>query len=179
MGFFDRILLFISMITLLLISLGTLLLALGLISLDFLGTSISHLYGRLDAGIVALFFLLSCIRLLFIALGPRGRAARSIVSRNEMGEIKISFAALENLIKKSVREVKEVRETSTKVFPLPGGVKVRLRAVVSPKNNIPAISREIQEVVGARVKEIMGIDLEEVEVFIENIAEEAGSAKIQ
>ncbi|NLP17785.1 MAG: alkaline shock response membrane anchor protein AmaP [Firmicutes bacterium] len=178
MGFFDRILLFITMICLAIISLGTLFLAFGLLSLDFLGTSISHLYGRLDAKLVALLLFLACIRLLFITLGPK-RQAKSIVSRNEMGEIKISFAALENLIKKTVREVKGARETKTRVVPMPGGVRVRLQAVINPELNIPAISEEIQGVIARRIKEIMGVEVEEVEVFIENIGDEISSVKVQ
>ncbi len=178
MGLFDRVLLFITMLSLAAISLGTLLLAFGLISLDFIGTSISQLYGRLDAKLVALLLFLACIRLLFMALGPK-RRTRSIVTRNEMGEIKISFAALGNLIKKTVQEVKGARETKTQVVPMPGGVRVRLWAVINPEYNIPAISEEIQGAIGTRIKEIMGVDVEEVEVFIENIADDISGVKVQ
>ncbi|MGB4231894.1 MAG: alkaline shock response membrane anchor protein AmaP, partial [bacterium] len=121
MGFLDRILLLVAMLSLVFLSLFALLLAFGLLSLEQLGTSIAYLYGRYDLGLVALLLLLASLRLLYLALGRRGQG-RGISSRTELGELKISFAAVENLIQKTVRQVKGARETKVRVKGTPGGV---------------------------------------------------------
>ncbi|HHY36652.1 MAG TPA: alkaline shock response membrane anchor protein AmaP [Firmicutes bacterium] len=178
MGFLDRILLFVAMLSLVFLSLFALLLAFGLLSLEQLGTSIALLYGRLDVGLVALFFLLASLRLFYLALGRRGQG-RGISSRTELGELKISFAAVENLIQRTVRQIRGARETRVRVKGTPGGIAVKLQVVVNPEENVPALSKRIQEAICLQVRETMGIEVAEVNVHIANIGQEALEKKIE
>lgn len=178
MGFLDRILLLVAMLSLVFLSLFALLLAFGLLSLEQLGTSIAYLYGRYDLGLVALLLLLASLRLLYLALGRRVQG-RGISSRTELGELKISFAAVENLIQKTVRQVKGARETKVRVKGTPGGVAVKLHLVVNPEENVPALSKMIQEAICEQVRETMGIEVDEVSIFIANIGQEALGKKVE
>lgn len=103
---------------------------------------------------------------------------KSIVQRAELGEIRISLVAIENLVQKTVREVGGVRETRTRVNPGAEGIKVKVHAVMNPENHLPSISKEIQEVIRRRVRETIGVEVEEVAVFIDNLGTEVG-AKVQ
>ncbi|MGB4314998.1 MAG: alkaline shock response membrane anchor protein AmaP, partial [bacterium] len=136
------------------------------------------LYGRYDLGLVALLLLLASLRLLYLALGRRGQG-RGISSRTELGELKISFAAVENLIQKTVRQVKGARETKVRVKGTPGGVAVKLHLVVNPEENVPALSKMIQEAICEQVRETMGIEVDEVSIFIANIGQEALGKKVE
>ncbi|HHW92799.1 MAG TPA: alkaline shock response membrane anchor protein AmaP [Firmicutes bacterium] len=178
MGFLDRILLFVAMLSLVFLSLFAFLLAFGLLSLEYLGTSIASLYRRPDVGLVAIFLLLAGLRLFFLVLGNRGQG-KGVSSRTELGELRISFAAVENLIQKTVRQVKGARETRVRVKGTPRGVTVKLQVVVNPEENVPALSKEIQEAICLRVRETMGIEVEEVSVFIANIGHEAPGKKVE
>lgn len=169
MGIFDRIILSIYTFTLAFLSLGVILISLRLISLEQVRTSISLIYGQWEAGLVAAVFLLVSIRLLLAGLRSR-RGSGTIIHHNDMGDVHISLTAVENLVEKAARHVRGVRGVKVAAGHTPAGLKVRVRAVISPESNVPAVTAEIQRRVGEYIKNTVGVELADMHIFVENIS---------
>lgn len=170
MGIFDRIILSIYTFLLTFLSLGVILISLRLISSELVGTSIQgYIYGRWEAGLVGAVFLLVSVRLLLAGLRSK-RGKNTIVHHNDMGDVHIAIDAVENLVEKAARHVRGVRGVKVAASHTGAGLTLRLKAVVAPEANVPAVSAEIQRRVHEYVKNTVGIDVAELNIFVENIS---------
>lgn len=169
MGIIDRIILTIYTFLLAFLSLGVVLTALQLIPRDFLWTSVSSIYGQWEAGLVATVFLLVSVRLLLAGLRSR-RGKNAIVHHNEMGDVHISIGAIENLVEKAARHVRGVRGVKVAAEHSSAGIKLRLKAVISPESNVPAVTAEIQRRVNEYINNTVGIELADMQIYVENIS---------
>lgn len=169
MGIIDRIILSIYTLLLAFISMGVILLSLRLISLDLIWTGISHISGQWEAGLIGAVFLLMSIRLLLAGLRS-SLVKDSIVHHNDMGDIHISYDAIKNLVEKTARHTRGVRDVKVIVNRDGQGLKVSLKVVVSPEVNVPSISAELQQRIHEYIKNTVGVELTDVEVFVENIS---------
>jgi len=169
MGIIDRIILSIYTLLLAFLSLGVILLSLRLISLDLIWTGISHISGQWEAGLVGAVFFMISIRLLLA--GMRSRLMKNtIVYHNDMGDVHISLEAIKNLVEKNARQTRGVRGVKVCVNHDKQGLKVSLKAVVSPEVHVPSISAELQQRIHEYIKNTVGIELVDVEIFVENIS---------
>jgi len=169
MGIIDRIILSIYTLFLAFLSVGVILLSLRLISLELIWTGISHISGQWEAGLVGAVFLLISIRLLLA--GMRSRMVKdTIVHHNDMGDIHISFDAIKNLVEKTARHTRGVRDVKVSIKRDGEGLKVYLKSVVSPEVHVPTVSAELQQRVHEYIKNTVGVELTDVEVFVENIS---------
>jgi uncharacterized alkaline shock family protein YloU len=169
LGILDRLFILLSILFLIVSSLTAFSLCLGILPLQILETSFSTLNGRFDLAVGALLVLFVGIRLLYLTLSKQ-RRVKSIEVKGELGNIKISLQAIENLVHKVVREVPGVRQTKAKVKLVAEGVEIGLKAVINPEHNIPRVAETLQELIGQQVQETMGIRVEQTEVLVENIS---------
>lgn len=169
MGIFDRIILTIYTFLLAFLSLGVILIALRLIPLDIVWTSVASMYGQWEAGLVAAVFFLVSIRLLLAGLRSR-RGKNAIIHHNEMGDVHISIGAVENLVEKAARHVRGVRGIKVAAEHTAGGLKLRLKAIISPESNVPTVTAEIQKRVNEYIQNTVGIELTDMHVYVENIS---------
>ncbi|MBP2642270.1 MAG: hypothetical protein H6Q67_157 [Firmicutes bacterium] len=170
MGIFDRVILTVYTIMLSFLSLGVVGISLRLIPLDWVWTSISVLYGRLEASLVGAVFFLVSIRLLLAGIRLRKRERNTIVHHNEMGDVHISISAVENLVEKVSRHVKGVRDVKVSALHTKEGLKVSIKAAVSPDTNIPTVTDEMQKKVFDNIKNTVGIELADMKILVENIS---------
>ena len=172
MGLAKRILLIFLGIIILLGGLWIIFLTLGLLT----GLNIFGFYWlEGNFNYTALGFLLIIAGVLLIAFfSSRGKkkASGSIVSFNEIGEIRVSFRAIENMVLTASRKVKGIREVSTHIDTTEQGLVLYLRIKPIPDLPIPALVRELQETVRNYVQEISGSGVAEVKVLVENIAQD-------
>lgn len=169
MGIFDRIILSIYTFLLAFLSLGVIVLSLRLIPLELVGTSLNYIYGQWEAGLVGAVFLLVSVRLLLAGLRSR-RGRNTIVHRNEMGDVHISLDAVENLIERAARHVRGVRNVKVDAEHTGSGLKVYLKAVISPESNVPTVTEEIQSRVHEYIKNTVGIELTDMRIYVHNIS---------
>lgn len=169
MGIFDRIILSIYTFLLAFLSLAVVLISLRLISLEHVWTSLSLIYGQWEAGLVAAVFLLVSIRLLLAGLRSRG-SGNTIIHHNEMGDIHISLDAVENLVEKAARHVRGVRGVKVRASHSTAGLKLRVKAVISPESNVPSVTAEIQQRVAEYVRNTVGVELADMQLLVENIS---------
>ncbi len=96
----------------------------------------------------------------------------SVTSFSEMGEVRISLKAVENMVLMAARSVKGIREVSTRTESTEQGLVIYLRIQPIPDIPIPGLASELQEKVKAYVQEISGYNVAEIKVLVENIAHE-------
>ncbi len=123
----------------------------------------------------ALGFLILIVGVLLIAFfspGGKRKETGSIVSFNELGEVRVSFRAIENMVLTASRKVKGIREVSTRIDSTEQGLVIYLRIKPIPDLPLPALIRELQETVRNYVQEISGSGVAEVKVLVENISQE-------
>lgn len=169
MGIIDRIILSIYTLLLAFLSLGVILLSLRLISFDLVWTGISQISGQWEAGLVGAVFLLISIRLLLAGMRSH-RVKDTIVHHNEMGDVHISLDAIKNLVEKTARHTRGVRGVKVRVSLAKQGLKVSLKAVVSPEVHVPSVSAEMQKRIHEYIKNTVGVELAHVEILVENIS---------
>jgi len=135
-----------------------------------------EVYGLADRfDLTALGFLILAAGVLMIVLGGTGgryKKSGSIVSFTELGEVRISFQAIESMVLTASRKIKGVLEVNTQIDSSEQGLIIYLRIKTIPDLPIPGLVGSLQEEVRRYVQEISGASVAEVKVLVENLAQE-------
>ena len=97
----------------------------------------------------------------------------------DLGEVNIALSAIETLVTKVARGIKGVRDVRSTVYSRDGGIGVRVRGVVSPEVNVPETARAIQQAVTDYTKNVVGVDVTEVKVLVQNITNETRARRVE
>lgn len=145
-----------------------------------LGYNLNHLINNYSY--TALGFLILIVGVLLIALcasgrgkaknEERGKDGGSIVSYTEIGEIRISFKAIENMVLAAAKKVNGIREVSTRIDAVEQGLLIYIKVKAIPDLPIPTLAGELQNKVNDYVQEISGSNVSEVKVLVENVAQD-------
>jgi uncharacterized alkaline shock family protein YloU len=123
----------------------------------------------------ALGFLILLVGVIFLAFSTQGgkkKEGGTIVSFTEIGEVRISFKAIENMVLAASRKIKGIREVNTRIDFIEQGLVIYMRIKVLPDIAIPGLINELQVKVREYVQEISGSNVAEIKVLVENIAQE-------
>jgi len=182
MGIIDRIVLMIY--TLFLAAISGVFVAMSLLNwldpVDWVRTSLSAGHnGRLVVGITGAAFLLASLRFIWYVFTP-AYPRRTVVHETDLGEIHVTLDAIENLVKRTAKSIRGVREVRAKVINADqGGIQVYLRAVVSPDVSVPQVSAEIQNTLKTYVKNVVGVAVSEVKIYVDNITTDSRRTRIE
>lgn len=92
-----------------------------------------------------------------------------VVQELALGRVTTTNTALENVVRRAVRQIRGVREVRPVIRPLPGGLNVFLRLVLLPEVRVPEVAAEVQEAVKEQIRSTVGVEVAEVKIQIENI----------
>jgi uncharacterized alkaline shock family protein YloU len=171
---FDRLLLTILTLIIILLSLILLSVALQIIpaaDIADLLSEVSYGWPAIILGVISLVLFLAGIRLL-VAGYARNKPLSALLANTDLGVIRISINTLDTLTQKAVRHFKEVKEVKSVVLADPEGVRVQLKISVLPEVVMPELSRNIQEKVKEYVEALSGIQVREVQIYIDNLSVE-------
>ena len=171
MSIIDRIILSIYTILLTVLSLLSILLSVKILPQQYWQQVLSLIYGRWEAALIGGIFFLVSIRLLLAGLRSR-RGPNKIVHQTEMGVVEISIGAVEDLIAKTARHTRGVRDAKVNIKQLGDEVKVDMRIVVGPEYNIPKVAAEIQTRTQEYLKNTVGLTMAEVRILVNDISNE-------
>lgn len=172
MGIFDRIVLTIYTLSLAVLSGLMILVALAPTWIQphlWVDEALSTGRGQLMVGLIGTAFFAVSVRLIVFAFTRRG-GGQPVVHETTLGDVRISLDAVESLIKKVARSVKGVREIKAVVHHGKDGLVAELRGSVSHEVSIPETSEEIQTSVKQYVKRVVGVEIAEIRIEIDNIA---------
>lgn len=133
--------------------------------------------GKLAVGLTGAIFFAVSIRLIFLAFRRKG-GGQPVIHETELGDVRISLDAVENLVRKVARSIKGVREIKAVITNGKDGMHAALRGTISPEVSIPEVSEEIQSAVRQYVKRVVGVELVEVRLEVENIASDGRRGRL-
>ncbi|NLJ55910.1 MAG: alkaline shock response membrane anchor protein AmaP [Firmicutes bacterium] len=157
---------------------------LALITLGYFSTEffifVNKLTGDLRYTLAGfLLLIVGIVLLIFSVQGRKKEKNGNIINFTEVGEIRISFRAVENMVLTASRKVKGIREVNTHINFTEQGLVIYLRIRIIPDLPVPALVGELQEKVRGYVQEISGANVAEVKVLVENIAQEQIEKKVR
>jgi len=132
--------------------------------------------GRWLTGGVSLLVLVASLRLLYSAFA---RPRAHVVHETELGEVRISREAVSNLMQRVAKQVRGIRDVRPDVSIRPDGIDARLRIWVSPDVNIPALAGQVQDELRRAVREVVGVELAEITLRVENISTDARRGRVE
>lgn len=179
MGILDRVVLTVYTVALLPISLFAVLIALGWgRPFDVVRASLLTVNGRAAVGLIGALLFVSSVRLLYLAFRGRG-AGGQVVHETDLGDVRISLDAVENLVQRVSRQVKGVRDVRPHVRLVADGVEADVRVWVAPDVCIPDLARQVQEEVRRSVQTVVGVALSALEIRVENITTEGRRGRVE
>ena len=120
---------------------------------------------RIVIGLLGLLVILLCVRTIQNSLAKAQRE-KTIAFEGNYGQVSISLAAVEDMIKKLVLEFKELKDVKPTVTASKKGLQATLRVVLSSYANIPEFTGRIQNAVRAKLQSMLGLE-EEIQVRVE------------
>jgi len=106
---------------------------------------------------------------LFAALARKARPHQVMIAMAEGGQMNISLAAVDNVIRKAVMGVNGVREVKTHLKPLGNSVGVKLEITIPHDISAPETATAVQEVVKEHLLTFTGISVNDVAVLVSGV----------
>lgn len=161
-----------------LLAVALFLLVLGLLGVvDALGWDSTPLWDQLaqfvssrpiETGIIGLLFVLAALHIFFFA-GMQERDT-SIVRETPLGQIRTHSRAIENLVVRSARNVRGVRDVEATVRPKENAVEIWVSLVAHSDVSIPEVTEQVQRQVEEEVRGTAGVPVSAVVVDVRNVA---------
>lgn len=126
---------------------------------------------RLETSLLSLGLLLFALRFAYLAVVPKTEHQRlGFVQASELGNIKISLEAIEQLVLQVAHAQRGIKQVKAKLHLVPGGVMVGLRASAIPNYNLVELAAVLQRVVKEQVQQTTNIDVKEVSVVFSEVS---------
>jgi len=132
---------------------------------------------RLILGLIGILLIFISIMVVQITVGKIQRE-KTIAFENPDGQVTISLTAIEDFIKRAIKQLPEVKELKPSVKAGKKGIVIVNRVVLFSDINIPETTEKIQSIVKSRVQDMLGVEeLINVRVHVVKIVQKEESAK--
>ncbi|MBO8163135.1 MAG: alkaline shock response membrane anchor protein AmaP [Brevibacillus sp.] len=174
MNLFDRFILSVYSLVLIILSLLAIGVFSNLIDRSWVELFFSRIYGtttiNLPYLIVSVIFLAISVRFFVSGFRRQGREHKAIYQRNDFGHVSISLDTIRAIAERAARKVRGVRELKTHVSTQELGNVISLRVTFDGETPLPELTQNLQAEVKARVEAITGLDIAEVSVSVVEVA---------
>ncbi len=149
--------------TLILILVGAFLIAISLnqvtqsAMMETLNLIYTTLNLRITLGLTGALLILISILVTQISLGKITRE-KTIAFENPDGQVTINLSAIEDFIKRTLKQLPEVKELRPSVKATKKGITIVNRVTLFSDINIPETTEKIQNLVKARVQDMLGVE---------------------
>ena len=174
MKFWDKLVLKIFSLIILVLAVGLILIMTGIIPMgvieDYLKLLVEYENGiKIAIGVLAVLMLLA-IKGMFFSGKKESNGKEGIILENTSGKLVISKESLENLIASVIKDIPGADTVSSKtILDKDKNLIVSVTAVVSKDVMIKDISNELQEKIKLAMKRTADLDVKEVNIKIKNI----------
>lgn len=142
--------------------------AANIIPLDSITDTLNTLYTNTDVrlilGITGALLIFISLLVIQITVGII-RKEKTIAFENPDGQVTISLTAIEDFIKRAMKNLPEIKESRPNVRASKKGIMIVNRVVLFSDVNIPETTEKIQNIVKSRVQEMLGVE-ETVEIQV-------------
>jgi len=129
--------------------------------------------------LIHLFFLGASLRFLYLGLRRRYTGG-TLVYPGAAGEVRVALYAVESLVRKVSAGVAGVRDVKANVAKTQEGkLRVQVWVTASGDANIPELSNQLYRVVSGHVKDVVGVTVEDMRVYVVNIADVARRGRVE
>jgi uncharacterized alkaline shock family protein YloU len=132
-------------------------------------TSLAAVLTRWEVVPVAVVFLLFSIRVLLSGM-RKERTGTTITHHSELGDVRITLTAIQNLAQRAAKGVRGVKEAKVSVQLVNDALVVNARVATSLDNTAPGISAALQEAIRENVQASTGVSVKEVKVLVEDMS---------
>ncbi|MFT5170130.1 MAG: putative alkaline shock family protein YloU, partial [Candidatus Omnitrophota bacterium] len=99
---------------------------------------------------------------------------KTIAFDNPEGRVSVSLAALEDLVKRTIHSVEEIKDGKSNIVASKKGLHVKIRLSIRSDVSIPEMSSQVQELVKDKIQDTIGIDEKvDIAVYISKIIAES------
>ena len=135
--------------------------AANIIPLSYIMGTLNTIYANTDArlilGLTGGLLIFISIMVVQITVGIIHKE-KTIAFENPDGRVTISLTAIEDFIKRSMKQLVEIKESRPSVRATKKGITIINRVVLFSDTNIPDTTEKIQGIVKARVQEMLGVE---------------------
>lgn len=97
---------------------------------------------------------------------------------NPAGRVTVSLAALEDLVKRTIVRLSEIKDVRMNITASKKGLKIKSRLILRSEVNIPEITSKVQDVIRKKIQDMIGIDEPlNVTIYVGKIIPEAIKGK--
>ncbi len=113
---------------------------------------------RLLFGLIALLLLIKTHLMAKTIYGIHQKE-RNIAFDNPAGRVSVSLVAMEDLIRKVVLQVSDVKEARSSIIAgRKGGLNVQVRLVLKGDVNIPEMTARVQKIIQRKIQDMIGLE---------------------
>ena len=161
MRFLARIGLFFYMFIIILLSFGIAIFVLHLVGFQDVQDVLWVIYHedrfRIILGVIAAILLIKN-HLYSRAISGAQQKEKTIAFDNPSGRVSVSLSAMEDLIRRVVARIPEVKEVRPFIVATGKGLEISARLVLNTETNIPEITARLQELIKRKIQDTIGID---------------------
>jgi uncharacterized alkaline shock family protein YloU len=135
--------------------------SLEIVHIDTIKAALDTIYTtpntRLILGITGVLLIFISMLVAQLTMGKIQRE-KTIAFENPDGQVTISLTAIEDFIKRSLKQLPEVKELRPAVRAGKKGIAIINRVILFSDVNIPETTEKIQNIVKARVQDMLGVE---------------------
>lgn len=135
--------------------------SLNIISLESIIDTLTMLYAttniRLVLGLTGILLIFISVMVVQLAVG-KIRREKTIAFENPDGQVTISLSAIEDFIKRALKQLPEVKDLKPSVKAGKKGIFIINRVTLFSDVNIPEMTEKIQSIVKTRVQDMLGVE---------------------
>ena len=141
------------------------------ITTDSLQTMIASLR-RMPTVLFLILIALACIAIGVIVLygmiwNHRNRRAAALLEKNALGETAVSFAALSQIVDRTLKNRKDVKSFRTKVYAIGSSIRIEVRAVTSPTVSLLELTHSLQNEIHEEIVALCGVPIGSIDVTVD------------
>ena len=98
---------------------------------------------------------------------------------NPTGRVSVSLMAIEDLVRRMIGQIKEVKEVKSRISASKKGLQIKVKLVLRSEGRIPELTSRVQELVKRKVQDAIGLDEPiNVAIYVGKILPDQGREKL-
>lgn len=127
---------------------------------------------RMPAVLFLILIALVCIAIGVIVLygmiwNRLNRRTTALLEKNALGETAVSFAALSQIVDRTLKNRTDVKSSKTRVYAIGSSVRIEVRAVTSPTVSLLELTHSLQDEIHAAIVALCGVSIGSIDVTVD------------
>lgn len=103
---------------------------------------------------------------------------KTIAFDNPAGRVSVSLLAIEELTKRVISRIPEVREVKSRIQATKKGLQIKIRLILRAEGSIPEVTSKVQELVKKKIQDTIGLDDPiDIAIYVGKILPDQGKKK--